>query len=189
MGKGINKVMLLGHLGKDPEVRVLQSGISVANVSIATTEKRKIDGEWQDQTEWTRLVFWDKLAEIATQYLQKGSKIFIEGKLKTRSYEQNGETKYITEVHVNELVMLDSGSESGMRKSESGVRNAELGIGEEKKFGGGKSELGIGEEKTNNQQPTTDNRSPQTEEGWHELYGGKKEIEKPAVGDDDDIPF
>jgi single-strand DNA-binding protein len=163
MSKGVNKVMLLGHLGKDPEIRALQSGTNVANANIATTERRKIDGEWQEQTEWTRLVFWDKVADIAAQYLHKGSKIFVEGKLKTRSYEQNGETKYITEVHVNELTMLDSGQQSAV----SGQQSA------------------FGDQRQSN--PTLDPSPGGEGKDWQNLYGDKKEVARPAV--DEDVPF
>jgi len=181
MGKSINKVMLLGHLGKDPEIRALQSGMNVANANIATTERRKIDGEWQDQTEWTRLVFWDKLADVAGQYLHKGSKIFIEGKLKTRSYEQNGETKFITEVHVNDLVMLDGGQDSGTRSEgrvESSDQHPSTPLREQTAFSG---------QRQGN--PTLDPSPSGEGKDWQNLYGDKKEVEKPAVGGGEDIPF
>lgn len=110
--KGVNKVILVGHLGKDPEVRVTQSGISIANANIAISERYKKQGEWQEQTEWVRLVFWDKLAEIAEKYLGKGSKIYVEGKLRTRNYEKEGQTHYMTEIHVQDLVMLDGKEQS-----------------------------------------------------------------------------
>ena len=112
MSKGsINKVMLIGNLGSDPELRFTPSGVQVANFSLATTESW-IDksGERQERAEWHRIVLWRRLAEIAGQYLKKGSKIYIEGKLQTRSWEdQNGQKRYTTEVVANSMEMLDGG--------------------------------------------------------------------------------
>lgn len=127
MGSSYNKVTLLGNLGKDPEVRTTPSGSQVASFSVATAEKYKDknSGEWKEVTDWHNIVMWDKLAEIAGQYLKKGSKVFIEGKLKTRSYEKDGQTKYITEVLGQNLVMLSprdpnsSSSYSENRREES----------------------------------------------------------------------
>ena len=112
MSKGsINKVMLIGNLGSDPELRFTPSGIQVANFSLATTESwTDKSGERQERAEWHRIVLWRRLAEIAGQYLKKGSKIYIEGKLQTRSWEdQNGQKRYTTEVVANSMEMLDGG--------------------------------------------------------------------------------
>lgn len=109
---GINKVILIGNLGKDPEVRHLEGGTSVATVTIATSENYKDrEGNRQTQTEWHNLVLWRHLADIAEKYLRKGSKIYVEGKLTHRSYEKDGMTRYITEIVVRDLQMLDSRSE------------------------------------------------------------------------------
>lgn len=110
MARSLNRVTLLGNLGRDPELRSTPQGSQVCTLNLATTEKYKDkSGNWQENTDWHRIVFWDKGAEIAGKYLKKGSKIMVEGKLKTRSYEdQSGTTKYITEVLGRELYMLDS---------------------------------------------------------------------------------
>ena len=108
---GVNKVILIGNLGADPEVRYTPDGVPVANFSLATSESwnDRTSGEKQERTEWHRLVLWRKLAEIAGQYLKKGSKIYVEGKLQTRSWDdQSGQKRYATEVVVNDMQMLDS---------------------------------------------------------------------------------
>jgi single-strand DNA-binding protein len=106
----LNKVMLIGHLGSDPEMRYTGSGTPVVSLSLATTEKWKDDGgEQQERTEWHRIVFWRGLADLAEQYLRKGSKIYIDGRLQTRQWEdQKGNTRYSTEVVCRELKFLDS---------------------------------------------------------------------------------
>ena len=112
MSKGsINKVILIGNLGSDPELRFTPSGVQVANFSLATTESwTDKSGERQERAEWHRIVLWRRLAEVAGQYLKKGSKIYIEGKLQTRSWEdQNGQKRYTTEVVANSMEMLDGG--------------------------------------------------------------------------------
>ncbi|MCF8307556.1 MAG: single-stranded DNA-binding protein [Bacteroidales bacterium] len=118
MANGINKVILIGNLGADPEVKHLESGNAVANLPIATTEYyRDKDGNRQERTEWHRIVLWRRLAEIAEQYLHKGDQIYIEGRLQTRSYEKDGVTKYITEVVGNNMTMLGKKSSSGEQQS------------------------------------------------------------------------
>jgi len=106
---GVNKVILIGNLGKDPEVRYLESGVAVANFPIATSEtyKDRNTGERITQTEWHNVVLWRGLAEVAEKYLKKGNQIYIEGKLRTRSWEdQNGNTRYTTEVVGDNMTML-----------------------------------------------------------------------------------
>ena len=123
MARGVNKVILIGNLGSDPEVKYLSSGVPVANVSLATSESwtDKQSGERQEKTEWHRLVIWRKTAEIAGQYLRKGSKIYVEGRLETRSWEdQSGQKKYTTEIVVNDMQMLDSRGDSMGGGGESG---------------------------------------------------------------------
>ncbi|NME70399.1 single-stranded DNA-binding protein [Flammeovirga aprica] len=114
---GVNKVILVGHLGRDPEVRHLEGGASVASFSLATTENyTDRDGNKQSQTEWHNVVMWRGLATIAERYLKKGSKIYVEGKLSTRSYEKDGITRYTTDVVAREMQMLDNrpeGQDSG----------------------------------------------------------------------------
>jgi single-strand DNA-binding protein len=115
MSKGsINKVMLIGNLGSDPELRFTPGGVQVANFNLATSESwTDKSGERQERTEWHRIVLWRRLAEVAGQYLKKGSKIYIEGKLQTRNWEdQNGQKRYTTEVVANSMEMLDGGQAS-----------------------------------------------------------------------------
>ena len=109
----VNKVMLLGNVGKDPEMRYLPSGVAVANVTLATSSKRKDKntGETVEETQWHRLVFFDRLAEIVGEYIAKGSSIFIEGRLKYGKYEKDGVTHYTTDVVVVEMQMLGSKGE------------------------------------------------------------------------------
>ncbi len=109
MARGINKVILVGHLGRDPEVRYSPSGAAIANVTIATSEgwKDKQTGEQQERTEWHRVVFFSRLAEIAGEYLRKGSQVYVEGRLQTRKWQdQNGQDRYTTEIVANEMQML-----------------------------------------------------------------------------------
>ncbi|WP_026999460.1 single-stranded DNA-binding protein [Eisenibacter elegans] len=106
--KGLNKVMLIGNLGKDPEIQTLEGGYAIAKFSLATSESyRDKNGVLQTETEWHNIIAWRGLAEVAAKYLKKGSTIYIEGKLKTRSYEDNnGVKKYVTEVIADKLLML-----------------------------------------------------------------------------------
>ena len=109
----LNKVQLIGRLGKDPEVRSFESGNKVANFSIATSEKYKDkSGEMKESTEWHAIVIWGKLADIVEKYLKKGSQVYIEGKLITRSYEVEGVRKYTTEVVCYTMKMLDTKSDN-----------------------------------------------------------------------------
>ena len=115
MSRGINKVILVGNLGNDPEVRYMPSGGAVTNVSIATSEswKDKQTGQPVDRTEWHRVVFFNRLAEIAGEYLKKGSQIYIEGKLQTRKWQdKDGKDCYTTEIVANELQMLGGRAEA-----------------------------------------------------------------------------
>ena len=114
--RGVNKVILVGNLGADPETRFLPSGGSVTNVSLATSEtwKDKQTGQQQERTEWHRVVFFNRLAEIAGEYLRKGSKVYVEGSIRTRKWQdQSGQDRYSTEIIGNEMQMLDSRSGGG----------------------------------------------------------------------------
>ena len=122
MAKSVNKVILVGNLGKDPEVKFTPSGVPVAKFSLATNERYKDKaGEWQDRTEWHNIVAWQRLAEIVGEYVKKGSKIYIEGRLQTSSWEdkQSGEKKYRTEVVASDLVLLGGRGEGGGGDHES----------------------------------------------------------------------
>lgn len=116
MARGINKVIIIGNLGQDPETRYMPSGGAVTNVSIATSEswKDKNSGQHQERTEWHRVVFFNRLAEIAAQYLKKGAKVYVEGSLRTRKWQgQDGQDRYTTEIVANEMQMLDGKESSG----------------------------------------------------------------------------
>ena len=114
MAKSINKVTLLGNLGKDPEVKFLPSGQAVANFSIATTDRYKDKaGEWQDRTEWHSLTAYQRVAEIIRDYVKKGAKLYVEGRIQTRSWDDqaSGQKKYRTEIIVNDIVLLSGRGE------------------------------------------------------------------------------
>ena len=116
MARGVNKVILIGNLGKDPEVRYMPSGGAVTNVTIATSEswKDKQSGEQQERTEWHNVVFFNRLAEIAGEYLKKGSKVYVEGSLRTRKWQdKEGKDRYTTEIVAGEMQMLDSRGAGG----------------------------------------------------------------------------
>ena len=108
--KGVNKVILVGNVGQKPEMKAMPSGDQVASFSLATSEswKDKQTGQQQERTEWHRVVFFNKLAEIVAQYVKKGSKLYIEGQLRTRNWEQDGVKRYKTEIVASEMQMLDS---------------------------------------------------------------------------------
>ena len=113
--KGINKCIILGNLGQDPKIQHMPSGGAVTSISVATSEswKDKNTGQQGSRTDWHRIVFFNKLAEIAGQYLKKGSKVYIEGSLRTRAWDKDGEKRYTTEIVANEMQMLDSKGEGG----------------------------------------------------------------------------
>lgn len=125
MARGVNKVILVGNLGNDPEVRSTQSGDCITNISVATSEswKDKNTGQTQERTEWHRVVFYNRLAEIARDYLKKGSKVYVEGKIKTSKYKDKttGQDRYSTEIVAHEMQMLDSNSETGNANKASSV--------------------------------------------------------------------
>lgn len=119
---GVNKVILVGRLGKDPEVRHLENGATVANFSMATSEtyKDRTTGERKEQTEWHNVVLWRGLAEVVEKYVKKGDQIYVEGKLRTRSWEKDGVTRYTTEVVGDNMTMLGGGSNAGGGSSQEG---------------------------------------------------------------------
>ncbi len=129
MARGINKVILIGNLGRDPETRYSQGGNPVTSFSVATSDswRDKATGEQQERTEWHNVVCFNRLAEIAGEYLKKGSKVYIEGSLRTSSWEQDGQKRYRTEIMARDLQMLDSrggsregGAPTGFESRESG---------------------------------------------------------------------
>ena len=133
MARGVNKVILVGNLGRDPEVRYSPNGSAVANVTIATSEswKDKNSGEKQERTEWHRIVFFGRLAEIAGEYLKKGAQIYVEGRLQTRKWQdKEGHDRYTTEIVANDMQMLGSRSGAGMPSEpmpEAATTTAEAG--------------------------------------------------------------
>ncbi|MFP6792787.1 MAG: single-stranded DNA-binding protein [Pseudomonadales bacterium] len=141
MARGINKVILVGNLGRDPETRYMPSGGAVTNVSIATSKgwKDRDSGEQKERTEWHRIVFFNRLAEIAGEYLKRGSKVYIEGELRTRDWEKDGQKHYTTEVVASEMQMLDSRGEMGGGGSSSGGSGGSQGGSQ---GGGGSSSAG-----------------------------------------------
>jgi len=131
---GVNKVILIGNLGRDPEIKYTQSNVPVANISVATTDswKDKNSGEWQEKTEWHRVVLWRHLAERAERYLKKGKQVYVEGKLETRKWTgQDGNDRYSTEVIASQLMIL------GRRDEDSGgAPSGGAPSGSEKQAGG-----------------------------------------------------
>lgn len=125
MSRGVNKVILVGNLGQDPEVRFMPNGNAVSNITVATSESWKDQqGQKQERTEWHRVVLYKRLAEIVGQYLKKGSKVYLEGRLKTREWQdQQGVKHYTTEIIASELQMLDSQPAGGWGQSSGPVNN------------------------------------------------------------------
>lgn len=202
--RGINKVILIGNLGADPEVRYTQNSTAIANLSVATSEtwKDKQTGEQKEQTEWHRVVCYRRLAEIAGEYLRKGSKVYIEGRLQTRKWQgQDGKDNYTTEIVCNDMQMLDSrgqggqgggnfggnqggfapqggqqgGQQQGGFGGQQGGGQQQGGFGGQQ--GGGQQQGGFGGQQGGQQQGGQSNRAPQPQ---------------PLAPDsdfDDDIPF
>ncbi|HTT07067.1 MAG TPA: single-stranded DNA-binding protein [Steroidobacteraceae bacterium] len=162
MARGVNKVILIGHLGADPETRAMPSGMTVANLRLATTEnwKDKQSGENQERTEWHSVALFGRLGEIAAEYLRKGSQVYIEGRLRTRKWQdKEGRDRYTTEIIGSEMQML--GGRGG---------GAGAGGGEGRASGGGTGMGGAS--------------------GFSEGRGGSEPPGAPPSGDfDDDIPF
>ena len=122
MAKGVNKVFLLGNVGKDPEIRSTAGGNMVANLTLATSDRQKDpQGNWQDRTEWHNLVAFQRTAEIIRDYVKKGSKLYVEGKIQTRSWDdkESGQKRYRTEIIVNDLSLLSGRGEEGGQSSSS----------------------------------------------------------------------
>ena len=122
---GINKVIIVGNLGQDPEIKYTAGGAAVTTLSIATSDswKDKDSGMDQERTEWHRVVLWRRLAEVAGEYLKKGSKVYIEGQLQTRKWEQDGQTRYTTEIIAKDMQFLDS---RGSSNNESTQKSSEM---------------------------------------------------------------
>lgn len=162
--RGINKVILVGNLGADPETRYLPSGNAVTNISLATSRqwKDRDSGQPQERTEWHRVVFFNRLAEIAGEYLKKGGKVYVEGELRTRQWERDGQKHYTTEIVANEMQMLDSRGDMGGGGGYGGGGNS---------YGGGNASSGSSSGSNSGPAPQDDYSPPPQEEF------------------DDDIPF
>lgn len=121
--RGVNKVILIGNVGQDPETRYMPNGNAVTNITLATSEtwRDKNTGEQQERTEWHRVTFFQRLAEIVAEYVRKGSKIYVEGRLQTRSWEQDGIKRYATDIIASEMQMLDSRSSQGQNGDYGGT--------------------------------------------------------------------
>lgn len=182
MARGINKVILVGNLGTDPEVRYMPQGGAVANLSIATSEswKDKNTGEQKEQTEWHRVVIYQRLAEIAGEYLRKGSKVYLEGKLKTRKWtDKDNIERYTTEIVASEMQMLDG-------------RNEGQGMG-----GGGQSQQAPMQQRAPQQQPQQQSNYQQPQQGGYQQAPAQRAQNapqqrapmEPPIDFDDDIPF
>lgn len=181
MARGINKVILVGNLGGDPEVRYMPNGNAVTNVTLATSDswKDKQSGQMQERTEWHRVVFFNRLAEIAGEYLRKGSKVYIEGSLRTRKWQgQDGQDRYTTEIVASEMQMLDGrGGEGG-----GGYQQPSQGGGYAPQGG----DMGYGQPQQYNQAP------PQQAPRQQPAQQSAQQPQQPAPGFDDfddDIPF
>jgi len=162
MARGINKVILVGNLGNDPEVRYSQSGSAMTTISIATSEswKDKATGEQKERTEWHRVKFFGKLAEIAGEYLKKGSQVYVEGRLRTDKYtDKNGVERYTTDVFADDMQMLGGkpgGGEGGGSRPMGGGAPRSSGGG----YGGGSNESRGGGSSSSNQMPPSRNDDP-----------------------------
>jgi len=176
MARGVNKVILIGNLGGDPEVRYMPSGGAVTNLNLATSEswKDKQTGQMQDRTEWHRVVFFNRLAEIAGEYLKKGSKVYVEGSLRTRKWQDNnGQERYTTEIVASEMQMLDGRGEGGMGGGSGMGSGMGGGYQQNDNSGYGQPQPSAPRQQQQQQQP---NQQPQQQ--------------PPAFDDfDDDIPF
>ncbi|MBD3814990.1 MAG: single-stranded DNA-binding protein [Halothiobacillus sp.] len=182
--RGINKVIVLGNLGKDPEVRYMPSGGQVTNITVATSEiwKDKDSGEQKENTEWHRIVFFNRLAEIAGQYLKKGNQVYIEGRLQTRKWQgQDGQDRYTTEIIASEMQMLGGRGGSGG----SGGGQQESGDYEDDGYSSTPPARGAGRAAAAPARPSSGNR---------DSYGAPPPPPRaPAKSEpnfvDDDIPF
>lgn len=173
MARGVNKVILIGNLGADPETRFMPSGGAVTNVRLATSEswKDRQSGQMQERTEWHRVVFFNKLGEIAGEYLKKGSKVFIEGSIRTRKWQgQDGQDRYTTEIVASEMQMLDGRGEGGGQGG---------GFAPQGNQGGQGNPGGYGNDNFGGQ----GGNAPQSNQNQGGGFSG------PADDFDDDIPF
>ena len=187
MARGVNKVILVGNLGNDPEVRYMPQGGAVANLSVATSEswKDKNTGEMKEQTEWHRVVIYQRLAEIAGEYLRKGSKVYLEGKLKTRKWtDKDNIERYTTEIVASEMQMLDGRNEGqGMGGGYQGQQQApaQSRAPQQSNFQQQAPAGGYQQNPQNNYQQSQPAQRPQNQQ--------QRPPMEPPIDFDDDIPF
>lgn len=181
MSRGINKVILIGNLGAEPEIRYMPSGGAVANISLATSDtwRDKQTGEMKERTEWHRISLFNRLGEIAGEYLHKGSKVYIEGSLRTRKWQgQDGQDRWTTEVIGRELEMLDGRRQDGQSGGQSGGQQGQQGqqASYQRPPNGGGGQAGHGQSQGQGQGPGP---------------GPGQQFQPPPAGQDfdDDIPF
>ncbi|MCK7598757.1 single-stranded DNA-binding protein [Microbulbifer sp. CAU 1566] len=192
MARGVNKVILIGNLGGDPETRYLPSGGAVTNVTLATSEtwKDKQTGQNQERTEWHRVVFFNRLAEIAGEYLRKGSKVYLEGSLRTRKWQdkQSGQDRYTTEIVASEMQMLDGRGEQGSGGYQQGGQGGYSQQGQQGQQGGGFNQGGGYQDEFSQGRSTPSPMAP-SQQPANKPAGNQS----PAGGFDnsfdDDIPF
>jgi len=210
--RGVNKVIIIGNLGADPEARQFSNGGSVTNISVATSEQwtDKQSGEKREATEWHRIALFNRLGEIAAQYLRKGSKVYIEGSLRTRKYQdQSGQDRYITEIRAEQMQMLDGqtgggqggGSFGGQNQGQGGGYNNQGGQNNQNNFGqqannqmehqGGYNQPAAqgGQNSFNNQAPAQKNQFNQPAQKPAQKPAHSKPTAMPDGPVDDDIPF
>lgn len=197
--RGINKVILIGNLGADPEVRYTQSNTAIANLSIATSEtwKDKQTGEPREQTEWHRCVAYRRLAEIAGEYLKKGSKVYVEGRLQTRKWQgQDGVERYTTEIVINDLQMLDGRPGGGQGSQGGGYGGGQFGGQQSSQQnapqGGQGGGFGGGQQGSQRQAPAQSFNQQGNQQGSQRPAQQPQQNQEPFVPDqdfDDDIPF
>lgn len=167
--RGVNKVILVGNCGQDPEMKYLPTGTAVTNISLATSEtwKDKQSGQQQERTEWHRVVFFNRLAEIVGEYVKKGSKVYVEGRLQTRKWQgQDGQDRYTTEIVASEMQMLDSRGGGGQDAGYGGGMSSRTAMA-----GGGMAAAGGAAAQHSSQQPSQQQPAPNFDDF------------------DDDIPF
>ncbi|MGM0784506.1 MAG: single-stranded DNA-binding protein [Pseudomonadota bacterium] len=186
MARGVNKVILIGNLGQDPDIRFMPSGNPVANLRLATTDTwmDRQSGQRQERTEWHNVVMFNKLAEIAQQYLKKGSRIYVEGRLQTRKWQgQDGQDRYTTEIVVNDMQMLDSRSGGDFQGGGMG-QQPQGGYGNAPQQQGGQPQRPAAQP---NRQPAND---PPQQQGNPPQQGNYGAPDPGSFDDfDDEIPF
>ncbi|AEY00571.1 single-strand binding protein [Oceanimonas sp. GK1] len=192
--RGINKVILIGHLGQDPEVRYMPNGNAVANITLATSEtwRDKQSGEQRERTEWHRVVFFGKLAEIAGEYLRKGSQVYVEGRLQTRKWQdQGGQDRYTTEVVVDQggTMQMLGGRPQGGGQQQGGWNQGQQGGGQQGNWGQQQGGSQYGQQGGQPQYGNPSQGQPQSQPQPASKPQSQPVYNEPPMDFDDDIPF